>query len=123
MGVDLKLLPIFSRMSGTKWLSHSVIELQRKSELFEKIIEIEKKVGILVPPDFTSYLSRGEGNEEPHYGETCWTPYGDPVRYVRVKDLLKFQYCDDVMYDFLNRAVWAYLKELPKDTRIALFWS
>lgn len=123
MGLDLKLLPIFSRMRDAMWYSHSVIELQRKSELFEKILEVEKKVGILVPPDFNSYLSRGEGNEEPHYGKTCWTPYGDPVKYVKVKDLLKFQYCDDVIYNFLNRAVWAYLKELPKDTRIALFWS
>jgi len=122
MGLDLTLLPIFTRMKSEKWFSHSVLELNREPELFEKILEVERKVGILVPPDFDSYLSRGEGNEESHYGETCWTPYGDPVKYVRVKDLLKFRYCNEVYDYFLNRAVWAYLKELPEDIKIALFW-
>ena len=127
MGVDLKLLPIFSRMRSAIWFSHSVIELSRQSELFEKILEVEKKVGILVPPHFDSYLSREidleTGFDETHYGITTWTPYGDPVKYVTVKDLLKFRYCNEVFDNFLNRAVWAYLNELPKDTKIALFWS
>ncbi len=121
IGLDLQLLPIFSRMEDSIWYSHSVLELQRKIELFEKILEVEKKVGSFIPPNFDSYVSREKGKDS-HYGETTYTPYGDPVKYITVKDLLQFEYHEEVVDHFVNRAIWAYLRELPEKTKIALFW-
>lgn len=57
------------------------------------------------------------------YGKTIKDPYGSDVKYITVRDLLPFRDCDGVMDNHQNRAVWAYLNELPKDTKIALFWS
>jgi len=77
----------------------------------------------LVPDDFTSYISKNDKYDEPHYGKTLEDFYGEPLRYLDVKDLLQFSNHEYVLDNYKNRAVWAYLKELPEDTKIVLFFD
>ncbi len=115
MGLDLCLLP-FDGDSGNWAYSHTMLQCNRDSELFEKI---QKLKSIRVPPDFGTFHCRDDEYEQPHYGNTQETPYGEPVEYVLAHDLVKIT-PDDTGY--VNKAVWAYLKELPPRTKVALFW-
>jgi len=120
MGLDLTLLPYWSE---TAHFSHCVLELGRRSGLFERIQEIEAKFGKEVSEGFDSYLSRDDTYEESHYGITIKDPYGGKVRYLNVRHLLRFKYNEGVKNHYKNKAVWAYLKELPRNLKVALFWS
>ena len=123
MGVDLTLLPfeVNEEVEKTVCFSHSVLGVDRDRELFKKITELEEKKGIAVPFNFYSYLSSDGKYEEPHYGITTETPYGTPLNYLRVKDLLEFK-AAIYSFDKRTKAVWAYLKQLPPKTKIALYW-
>lgn len=81
-----------------------------------------REKGKVVPADFTSYLSVDENYEEPHYGSTLKDRYGDPIYYVDVLELLQFSDHKYVKDNYKNKAVWAYLEELPEGTKIALFF-
>lgn len=119
MGLDLTLLPI--ECDQDEWgYSHTVLNCERRSSLFEALLEIPAHP---VPLKFHTYLSRDEKYEEPHYSDTQKTPYGDALQWVRVSDLMKFKNHEGVTDNTLNRAVWAYLGELKPEMKIALYWS
>jgi len=123
MPIGLKLLPIFGGIRDSFIFSHSIIECAERSKLAGEIEEMAREKGHIVPGDFTSYLSRDDNYEEPHYGKTLEDCYGAPLYYVNVNDLLQFSKHEAVLDNYKNRAVWAYLRELPKDTEIALFFD
>ena len=99
-------------------------------ELTEKSINNKQ----YVPKDFTSHLcpdvDEETGFEECHYGETTIDPYGDPIVYVFVKDLLELEelhreyYKDEEQHINKEKALatMAYIKTLPKNRKIALYW-
>ncbi len=117
MGVDLTLLPFDADRANLSF-SHSVLGIERRRELWDLILEMEIDV---VPNGFTSYLSRLE-NGETGYGETMETPYGEPLKYTKAERLVSLAHHEEVRNNFKNRAVWAYLMELPPETKIALYW-
>lgn len=121
MGLDLALLP-FDFEHEILSYSHSVLSCERRSALFRAIATHCLSDQKQVPSNFASYLGRGE-NEEHAYGKTLETPYGDPLFHVSVENLLRVSSHKDVLDNSKNRAIWAYLKELPPETRVALYWS
>lgn len=118
MGVDLALLP-FDFESDRFSFSHTVLNTERRKDLWEEIARLESKA---VPDGFNSYVSRNDDYEESHYGETLETPYGDRLTYVLASDLLAFWDHPGVKDEEKNRAVWAYLNCLNPQTKVALFW-
>lgn len=127
MGLDLKLLPI--PVMAT--YSHDVITLERRRDLFKKIEKIEEEKGEKVPKGFNTYLCREEVKDEKgevvfegtHYGETLTTPYGNHLQYICAKDLLLLSEHEDVKDNWTNKAVWAYLENIPPDIWVALMWD
>lgn len=121
MGVDLALLPFDGELSDDVAFSHTVLDCFRRRELWEHIEALPDEP---VPARFDTYLSHDDAwDEGTHYGNTQRTPYDTPVRCVRVADLLPLRHHQGVQDNPKNRAVWAYLAELPPDTRVALYWS
>ncbi len=55
MGLDLVLLPFDGRE-----YSHTVLDCERNNELFQEILELQKKKGRDVPEYFGTYLCRDE---------------------------------------------------------------
>ena len=109
MGVDLKLLPFDCDLEMLSF-SHTVLNVDRDYMLFDKIKELPSAP---VREDFTSYLSRDDAYEEPHYGDTTEDPYGDPVRYVLAGDLKTVG---------IQGPTGAYIDVLDDDNKVALFW-
>lgn len=118
MGMDLILLPV-DHYDQSWGYSHSLLSVGRSSNLFDKI---RKLPSFDVPKDFSSYTSRDDKYEEPHYGKTIEDCYGDKIKFVEVLKLLKLKNHRDIKDNQQNEAIWAYLEMLPVDTRIALFW-
>jgi hypothetical protein len=116
MGIDLTLLPFYSE---TAEFSHTVLNLGRHYKLHEKINELNM---LDVSEEFTSYVSRDDQWEDTHYGLTLKDPYGNRVKYTTIKELLKVKDFVDKSDSYRNRAAWAYLKELPENIKVALFW-
>jgi hypothetical protein len=116
MGVDLTLL-VFT---GDNF-SHTMLDLERRSGLWECITAIENMFGWNVPIPFYSFYGTMK-NGERGYGDTQTTPYGDRLKYVHVKQLKPLSSNQYVLDNYNNRAVWAYLEQLPDDVQIALYW-
>lgn len=114
MGVDLTLLP-FTYDMGASASSHTVLHLCRHRDLLDKIQSLPS---FQVPKDFATYLKGGR--EE--FGNLQDTPYGERLKYTTAESLLVLRDHVDVKDNWDNRAAWAYLAELPPDTKIALFW-
>lgn len=120
MGIDLKLLP-FDAESMAVSFSHSVINVTRSRQLFEEISKIPAHP---VPDNFSSFLGKpcdGDCGER-HYGKTVEDPYGGRVSWLYAIELIQFDDHPHVKEDWRNRAVWAYLKALPAETKVALYW-
>lgn len=122
MGLDLTLLPI-DVLSSMGSFSHTILPLNRYTELFEDIGDAAMRGdgnARTVPENFHTYLSNAEG--EACYGVTVKTPYGDPLLMIRREILLGFTDHVGVRSTARNRAAWAYLAALPPETWIALYF-
>lgn len=118
MGIDLILLPV--DYLGQNWgFSHSLLSVDRSSDLFD---EIRKLPSFDVPEKFSSYTSRDDKYEEPHYGNTIEDCYGEKIKFVEAKKLLSLKDHPHIKDSHKNSAIWAYLGKLPGDMKIALFW-
>lgn len=118
MGLDLTILPIEAD-HGEWGFAHSMLEVERRSALFEAMLEALKEHP--VPPDFRTHLLRGEDGES-RYGNTQETPYGEPLGWVRAEELLAFAEHEGVTNNAQNRAAWAYLGALGPGSKVALYW-
>lgn len=118
MGLDLTLLP-FDCDQGDFCFSHTMLDCERRRDLFEAIMERLHETP--VPGGFQSFMGRTEDGDT-RYGATTKTPYGEPLGWVQAGDLVKIGPHVGVVDNHLNRAIWAYLKELPYQTKIALYW-
>ena len=125
MGIDLRLLPFYNQDMGnedTSAFSHSIIDIERRRELWPKIEEIEKNFGHTVPKFFTSFCGRSKDWDDTCYGVTITTPYGLPLRYVYAKYLKSLKKHPAVKDNYKNRAAWAFIDKCPDDLKIALYW-
>jgi hypothetical protein len=118
MGLDLRLMPF---EEGAHF-SHMLIDTERRSELYDVILALEEKWGRNVPERFSTFCGHDEKSEETCYGNTQETPYGEPLRYVLADKLAELHEHPAVQDNELNRAAWAFLRELGKTWRVALFW-
>lgn len=118
MGLDLTLLPFDAEEPP---YSHTMLDVDRSD--FDPILKIEKRVGKDVPERFTSFYSRDELlPQEPHYGRTTKTPYGEPLKYVLIRDIIgAFNDLRDEGGE-KNQAIYKYLLELSSNTKVALYW-
>lgn len=116
MGVDLRLLPF-----DADFFSHTILDCERRRDVFDAITEVEEKIGRDVPDNFQSFTACGADGES-CYGATLRTPYGENLKYILVEDLLQFTFHVDVTDNEKNRAIWAYLAQLKGTTKVALYW-
>ncbi len=124
MGLDLQLLPAFSQSENCD-ISHDILNLHRDDKLFKLILKVEKKKGVEIRRGgINSYVGDDETGlyEETCYGKTEISKYGE-----RIKSLLASEL--DVIFSayktdsWKNKAIFAFVKELPKDLVIYLYWS
>ncbi len=115
MGLHLTLLPFWG-----KDFSDTLLRCVDRRELFE---EIKKLTAERVPTYFESHLSSEKDIETTHYGNTQSDQYGDILTCLTVAELLKLAAHEAVLDNSVNRAIWAYIKELPSDTKVALYWG
>jgi hypothetical protein len=129
MGVDLKLLPLYAKSNIGFNFALTMLELDRRYQLFE---QIEKIPTVTLEGTFSTYLARipdGSWQGENAFGVVKEDAYGNKIQFVQAGQLadimgkwyseLKEEWSQ---YDFHNKAAIAYLKCLPKDHLIGLYW-
>lgn len=126
MGVDLRLLPFHAKPSGDWGCAHDLLQVGRDRQLYDRIRALEEANGLPVPADFSTFsANRDESGEwaEAHYGNTQIDAYGEQVKWVAAGLLVACASpkCLAESY-FRTRAAFAYLRELPADWSVALFW-
>lgn len=115
MGVDLKLLPL---IGADYWAAHDMIEIERRRELWPAIEALPQAN---IPKPLSCFLARSEGGDH-CYGEAETTPYGDRMKYTTAGDLLTLKDLPAVNDHWRNKAVWAYLAQMPAQWPIVLYW-
>ena len=115
MGVDLTLLPLLAK---DYWVSHDVIQTERRRELWDPIMQLPAKP---IPYPLVCYLARSEEGE-PCYGKRSDDPYGGALSYTTAGDLYSLREHEGVRDNEKNRAVWAWLGEMPRNWPIVLYW-
>lgn len=119
MSLDLRLLPI-DFDNGTYGFSHTVLSVD-SGRLWHDLLE-----GIHltdVPDSFNTYLAVGADGEK-CYGDTQDTPYGEPLRAARVRDIVKaLNAADLTTMGVRDLAAIAYLNALDPKTKVALYWQ
>jgi len=143
MAMDLNLLP----MKEYGNCSHTILPLRTNSRvLFAKIrgIKNDSNTQIYIEglhdngrmsPDtgevekgFTCFLAYDGATEERCYGEVTEDQYGKKLQWVTAGALCKVFKCDDTEGLTLdnsfapNKATWAFIKALPHDVKIVVYW-
>lgn len=106
MGVDLKVLPV----RKGKDMAHSVVSFNRDKKLFTEIDEIEELNGIPIEKPIWSYF----GDE---YSCTINTAYGKVMKRLEPSDFLDL--ASNYSY---NNSILLFLRSLPSDYEILLYW-
>lgn len=120
MSRALSLIPVEYDHGGDGH-SFTVLRLPENYDLFDAI-EAAGFRETDAPEKFNTYLGRGKDGEH-GFGQTSEDPYGEPLRCVRAGALASLRNDPQVQAEPLSRAVWAYLAELPPNTKVALYWS
>lgn len=118
MPLRLKLLPEYNRGEN---ISLDVLEMDFDEVLFEKIIALEQSVGITARKPIESYLSQISAFHSSTYGPTLKTPYGDNLKglpALNLKEVSKHKHSN-----WRNKACFGFVKQLPDNLIIWLFWS
>ena len=117
MGVDLTLIPVDAD-NGNLFFGHSLLEVERRRELWP-LIKVMRCIEITRP--FSCHMASLPSGEV-RYGDVTEDDYGEQLKTVCADDLLVLRNHDAVSGSNRNRAIWAYLHCLQRDTRIVLFW-
>lgn len=116
MGLDLRVLP-FDGDFPQLCFSHTVLGVDRCAALFEQIDALPSWP---VPEGFASFTGQADGIEDTCYGDTTETPFGQRTCYVFAGQLAAIPVPERAGYK--TRATWAYLRELPPETKVAVYW-
>lgn len=127
MGLDLTLLPVESEHLA---FSHTVLSLDRRSDMWEKIKLIPQITRDVVFYSFMSRVPDGKSEGEKCYGVVKEDAYGNPIKWANAGDVVKameeyyesVKDLDWIKYDCRNQAVLAYLKVLPANRLVVLYW-
>ena len=120
MGLDLRILPEYTERNHD--FSHDILSFHR-DEILDLIGDKEKECGHEILEPFNSYTSRDDKYEESHYGETFKTPYGNVIKFLYARDLkecLKNVNIENMYWR--NKAIITYIRQLPDNLRIYLYW-
>lgn len=115
MGVDLTLLPLLSKKF---WCAHSKIDLERRRELWGPVAALPQQP---IPEKLGCYLARNAAGET-CYGDIDDDPYGSFLQYTTAGALMTLRDHKSVQDNWVNKAIWAYLAEMPDDWPIVLYW-
>jgi hypothetical protein len=118
MSLDLKMIPL--ECDRDDWgFGHSLLSCGAGSVWHERLKNIPRTP---VPKDFGTYVSRmkTDSGDGPQYGNTQQTPYGEPLECVTVGQIVDSSGSRD--FGTKDLAVLAYLRILPRDMRVALYW-
>lgn len=103
MGVDLELRPVVYR---DEWRLCDTLSVHRNSELWPFINDLP----MLPVPN--RVFQESETTDE----------YGIDLAYTTAGMLCSLKERPEVKDPFRNRAIWAYLAELPEDWPVMLYW-
>ena len=117
MAKELKLLISPHDNLSTK----NYMDVYLSDEIDSAFEAIEKQEGRDVPENFHCYLSSHEqvGN---CYGVLTKTPYGDNLKYIKAKHLGEIPKLLETDGSNYNKSVGAFLKNLPPEAYIVLYW-
>lgn len=115
MGIDVTFLPI-EHESKDLCYSHTLLPLERRYDLQDEIRRLEPRI---LGRKISSYVGRDKEGEV-CYGDTDSDCYGDALTYLTSGELLLV---DSATVEYKNKAIWAYLRELPADTKIVIYWN
>jgi len=113
MGLDLDLHPVrWSELENAGWLLHNRISLERNYHLFDAIKSLTSPQPA---PDscLPAFWYSDEGLRE-----TYTDAYGDPLTYLLPKDFERLE--SEYPY---NQAVIDFMRNLPPDMPIVLWWN
>ena len=116
MSVDLTLLPVLTK---DFWVCHDQLRLNSRRALWP---EIDKLPQIPIGK-ITCFFARNKETGETEYGELTEDPYGGYLKWTTVEALLTLKDHQRIQDNWQNRAIWAWLSEMPKDWQIVLYWS
>lgn len=120
MGVDLRLLPSLLGEINPRFLcAHEIWSVERRNELWDDIHNLQQ---LPIPAPLACFLASDKTSGETCYGNVETTPYGDPVTYTTVADLLTLIGHESVQDNWRNRAIWAALREFPTYWPVFLWW-
>lgn len=124
MGLDLKLLIVDGELTHRPY-SHTMLTLDRTG-IAQLVRGIDEKHGAeFENGGLYCFLATPKGDKDgagEHYGVATETPYGDPICWVHAKRLKSLARRKEVTTSRFNKAAWAYVCELPDDTRIGLYF-
>lgn len=116
MGVDLKIIPVdcdFVKEGKGLYFGHSLLTCEREYSFFEEINSLEKHE---IKAPFGCFVANGP-NGGCGYGDREKDPYGEMLKTVSVSDFLE---CKAMCVK--NMAIKEYVKLLPVNTELVLFW-
>jgi hypothetical protein len=116
MGVDLTLMPLLGK---SVWCAHEMLGLERRRELWDKVAELPQQQ---IPNAVCCYVARDKTSGQPRYGDAEITPHGDKITYTTAADLLTLKDDESIQDNWKNKAIWAYLAQMPPDWPIVLWW-
>ena len=117
MSLDLTLIPVDHDSEG--WgFGHSLLEW---GSGFDSSDATKHLTRFPVPADFATFKGRSDDGESA-YGNTQQTPYGEPLQAVEAKPLADALSRLTHGNGWRRAAVVAYLRQMPDDAKIALYW-
>lgn len=116
MGMDLRLLPFSHDGENGFCFSHAILPTLRDDGIYAAIRRTQQ---FDVSDKFNSFLSRGSDGK-PCYGATTTTPYGDRLTYTSAQEIIKA--VEPFKLVGITKAAIDYLRALPANTKVALFW-
>lgn len=119
MGVDLTLMPAFGQDAQ---FSQDMLRLARDPELFRSITVKEREHGAPVKKGGVhTYMAQTAEIQERHYGAIDRTPYGQKLMYITANHL-KEAFAGVAVDGWKNKAIKAFINELPDDLEVFLYW-
>lgn len=119
MGIDLMLLPYL--VQKDHYVSYSILSMSRQTAFFEVLDSYAMVKGREIEEQFYSYQP-DEKTAEDTMGETSVDKYDTPLKTITPAEFLEaVTLFGDELYP-LNKAILAYVQNLPDDWRIALYW-
>jgi hypothetical protein len=117
MGTSLKLLPL---LSPGHWVSHDILRVDPFFDLWPIINALPQ---LDIPTPLSCYEARTKNKGKPCYGSVETDAGGQRLKWVTAQQLLTIKDHERIAGNWRNRAVWAYLANMPDASPIVLYWS